>query len=156
MPKDHGGDRLDPILPVDRGQVIARELRPGLEVVDGPVSPRLEVVDGPVGPHREIVEDQRRTLITAGALAPTSFNMQNRHFVCVVDPEVKSRISAAAWGQEQVRDASVVFVLTGNRNAYGNTARYLRNAPPATREVFESKIPDSYAENNALARDEDC
>lgn len=107
-------------------------------------------------PEHRFTDDELRTLITAGALAPTSFNMQNRHFVCVVDPEVKSRVSAAAWGQEQVRDASVVFVLTGNRNAYKNTARYLRDAPQATREMFEGMIPNFYAENDALARDEDC
>jgi nitroreductase len=82
--------------------------------------------------------------------------MQNRHFVCVVDPEIKTKLSVAAWGQEQVRDASVVIVLTGNRNAYKNTDRYLRNAPPAVRQNTESMIVDLYGENDALARDEDC
>ena len=71
-------------------------------------------------------------------------------------PRAKTRLAAAAWGQEQVRDASVVFVLTGNRNAYKNTTRYLRNAPPSVRETFEQMIPGSYAENDLLARDEDC
>ena len=107
-------------------------------------------------PDHRFTEDELRTLLTAGALAPTSFNMQNRHFVCVVDPEIKSKLSAAAGGQEQVRDASAVFVLTGNRNAYKNTARYLRNAPPSVRETTGQMITDTYAENDSLARDEDC
>ena len=40
--------------------------------------------------------------------------------------------------------------------AYKNTARYLRNAPPPVREMFEQMIPGSYDDNDALARDEDC
>ena len=105
--------------------------------------------------HR-LSDDELRTLLTAGALAPTSFNMQNRHFACVTDPEVKAKLCEASWKQEQVRDASVVIILTGNRNAYKNTDRYLRDAAPPAREVFEKMIPASYASNDALARDEDC
>jgi len=107
-------------------------------------------------PDHRFTDDELRALLTAGALAPTSYNMQNRHFVCVADPKIKAKLVVAAWGQEQVRDASVVFVLTGNRDAYKNTDRYLRNAPSPVRQQFEQMIPDSYAENDALARDEDC
>jgi len=106
-------------------------------------------------PTHQLSGDELRTLITAGALAPSSYNMQNRHFVAVVDPAVKARLAAAAFGQAQVRDASAVFVLTGNRNAYKNTERYLRDAPAAVREIFEAAVPRSYASNDALARDED-
>ena len=105
--------------------------------------------------HR-VTDDELRQLITAGALAPTSFNVQNRHFVCVTDPDVKADLMAAAWDQQQVRDASVVFVLTGNRNAYKNFDRYPRNAPGPVRETFETMITNTYAENDLLARDEDC
>lgn len=107
-------------------------------------------------PTFRLTDDEIRTLLTAGALAPTSFNMQNRHFICVVDPETKDKLSVAAWGQEQVRDAAVVIVLCGNRNAYKNTARYLRNAPPSVRQTLATMIEDLYEENDALARDENC
>ncbi|MFT5284631.1 MAG: nitroreductase [Planctomycetota bacterium] len=107
-------------------------------------------------PSHQLDSDELRTLITAGALAPSSFNMQNRHFVCVTDSDVKAKLSGAAWDQEHVRDASVVIALTGNRNAYKNTARYLRNAPAPVREMFEGMIPNFYADNDAIARDEDC
>ncbi len=107
-------------------------------------------------PNHRLTDEQLRALVTAGALAPTSFNMQNRHFVCVVDPPIKAELSAAAWGQDQVRDASVVIVLTGNRNAYKNTDRYLRNAPPDRQAVFEKMITDCYADNDPFARDEDA
>lgn len=107
-------------------------------------------------PEHKLTDEELRTLLTAAALAPTSFNMQNRHFVCVMDQEVKTKLCAASWGQEQVRDASVVIVLTGNRNAYKNKDRYLRNAPDPVREMFGPMIDNMYGENDALARDEDC
>ena len=106
-------------------------------------------------PDHRLSDDELRRLLTASALAPTSFNMQNRHLVCVVDPAVKAELFTAAWGQEQIRDASVVVVLTGDRRAYRNTARYLRHAPRDARETYERMIPAMYAEDDALARDED-
>ena len=60
----------------------------------------------------KLSEEELRALMSAAALAPSSFNIQNRHFVAVVDQETKNRLQAAAWGQEQVRDASVVVALT--------------------------------------------
>jgi len=131
------------------------------EPVDTPITPLLDLICRRravkhYDPTYRLTEDEIRTLLTAGALAPTSFNMQNRHFICVVDPKIKDQLSVAAWGQEQVRDASVVIVLSGNRNAYKNTARYLRNVPPSLRQTFETMIVDLYKENDALGRDEDC
>ncbi len=106
-------------------------------------------------PDHRLSDAELRRLLTAGALAPSSFNMQNRHFVCVTDPQIKARLSSVSWGQEQVRDASVVFVITGNRNAYKTPDRYVRNAPTAVRERFEMMLPKFYADDR-MARDEDC
>jgi nitroreductase len=87
-------------------------------------------------------------------LAPTSFNIQNRHFVAVVDQEQKNQIQAAAWGQEHVRDASVVVVITGDLKAHEKTDRFLRDAP--VREQLEPMIGQFYDGNDALLRDEAC
>ncbi len=107
-------------------------------------------------PSHKLTEDEVRQLLTAAALAPTSYNMQNRHIVCVSDPEVKTQLSAASWGQEQVRDASMVFVLAGSRNAYKNVGRFLRNAPADVQEMLGKMVNASYESNDAFARDEDC
>ncbi|MCP4785903.1 MAG: nitroreductase family protein [Fuerstiella sp.] len=104
----------------------------------------------------ELTDHELRTLLSAAALAPTSFNMQNRHFVAVVDQKQKDQLQAAAWGQEHVRDASVVVVITGDLKAYRRTDRYLRNAPPAVREQFEPLIAQFYEGNDSLLRDEAC
>ncbi len=103
-----------------------------------------------------LTQEELRTLLTAIALAPTSFNMQNRHTVAVVDSGTKEQLQGAAWGQEHVRDASVVFVLTGDMDAHNRTDRYLRNAPPAIREQFEAMIPKFYDGKSELLRDEAC
>ena len=103
----------------------------------------------------KLTEQELRTLLSAAALAPTSFNIQNKHFVAVVDQEVKNRLQAAAWGQEQVRDASVVVVLTGDLKAHQRPERYLRDAPAPVREQLEPMIGPFY-EDKVVLRDEAC
>ena len=107
-------------------------------------------------PEHRLSEDELRTLITAAALAPSSFNQQNRHFVAVTDPEVKAKLQPVAYGQQQVHDASVVFVLTGDMSAYRNTDRYLRNAPAAAQESLKRSILGIYDGNERMLRDEAC
>lgn len=107
-------------------------------------------------PDHRLTDDQLRSLVVAAALAPSSFNMQNRHVVCVTDPEVRASLYEAAFGQEQVRDASAVLVLTGDRLAWTRTDRTLRQAPPEAAATLAGMVRGSYAENDALARDEDC
>lgn len=107
-------------------------------------------------PAHKIGEADLRHLLSAGALAPSSYNMQNRHLVAILDDGVKEQLADAAFGQQHVRDASVMVVLTGSRHAYKNMDRYLRDAPAELRQIFETAIPASYAENDRLARDEDC
>jgi len=107
-------------------------------------------------PKHRLTDEELRALISAAALAPSSFNMQNRHFVAVVDQGQKLALQAAAFGQEQVRDASVVFVLAGNLAAHRNTDRYLRNAPAKVREGLEPMISKMYEGNDRLLRDEAC
>ena len=104
----------------------------------------------------KLTEQALRALLSATALAPTSFNIQNKHVVAVVAQEIKNRLQAAAWGQEQVRDASVVVVLTGDLVAHRRTERFLRNAPTGVREQLESMIADFYEGKDALLRDEAC
>ena len=107
-------------------------------------------------PDHKLTEQELRTLLSAAALAPSSFNIQNRHFVAVVDQKLKNQLHAAAWEQEQVRDASVVVVLTGDLKAHRRTERFLRNAPESVREQHEPMIGKFYEGNDTLLRDEAC
>lgn len=107
-------------------------------------------------PSHRLGEDELRQLLRAAALAPTSFNMQNRHFVVVTDPEVRERVKAAAWGQAHVADCSALFVLTGDFTTHTKSDRYLRNAPEEARATLSKMITDFYADNLAIHRDESC
>jgi nitroreductase len=104
--------------------------------------------------HHRLEDQELRSLLSAAALAPTAYNIQNRHVVVVLDQETKGLLQAAAFGQEQVRDASVVFVLAGDLKAHRRTDRYLRNAPAPVRMRMEPMIADLFEGNHGLLREE--
>jgi len=103
--------------------------------------------------HR-LSEEELRQLLTAGILAPTSFNMQNWHFVAVTDHEVQGQLCGAAWNQAQVRDCSVTIVVAGRLGAWKSMDRQLRNAPEEVQQMFNNMVPGFYSANAALDRDE--
>jgi len=107
-------------------------------------------------PQHRLSEVELRHLIGHAQLAPTSFNMQNWHFVAVADPAVKERLWEAAWLQAPVRDASLVVVIAGDFGAQRRTGRTLRHAPPETRTRMAKLILDLYEGNEQLLRDEGC
>ena len=107
-------------------------------------------------PEHRLSDEELTTLLKAAALAPTSFNMHNRHFVVVKDPELRAELTAAAWGQKQVSEAACLVVITGDLLAHRNTKRYLRDAPEAARKGLEPMITKFYEGQAALQRDEAC
>jgi nitroreductase len=106
--------------------------------------------------EHKLSDEELRNLLSAAALAPTSFNIQNRQFVAVVDQERKNQLQAASWGQEQVRDASVVVVIAGDLKAHERPERFFRDAPMAVREQMEPLVEKLYGSNDVLIRDEAC
>lgn len=87
--------------------------------------------------------------------SPTSFNIQNWRFVRVVDDEKRNQIREAAWGQAQVTDASVLFVICADIKAWEkNPERYWSHAPKETADLMVSMIGPFYEEKEWLQRDE--
>ncbi len=107
-------------------------------------------------PEHKITDEELKHLFEFVALTPSSFNMQNWHFVAVRDQDLKEKICAAAWNQAQVKDASVTVVLCGAMEAYKKVDRYLRLAPDEVKDMFGNMIPGFYASNDQLLRDEAC
>lgn len=105
-------------------------------------------------PRHRLSEDELRTLLSAAALAPTAFNLHNKHFVAVVDDDRKAQLQVAANGQQQVRDASVAVVLTGDLRAQHRPDRFLRDAAPEVRESLTTVVNQVYAGEPSLLRDE--
>ena len=106
--------------------------------------------------NHKLTDEELRQLLSAAALAPTSFNIQNRQFVAVVDQQLKNRLHAAAWKQEQVRDASVVVVIAGDLKAHQHPDRFFRDAPALVRKQLEPLVTKFYEDNEVLLRDEAC
>ena len=94
-------------------------------------------------------------LIDLAMLTPTSFNMQNWRFLAVKNPELRNKIKAAAWGQAQVTDASLLLIVCADLNAHARQPqRYWANAPKNVQDMIVPMIGKFYEGNATLQRDE--
>jgi len=88
-------------------------------------------------------------------LAPTSYNQQNWRFIYATDQSVKEKISAAARGQAQPKDGSLVVVLCGDTTAWKtDPLRYWKNHPAEKQETVKAALERKYAGNPQNQRDE--
>ncbi|UUO08340.1 nitroreductase family protein [Blastopirellula sp. J2-11] len=106
-------------------------------------------------PTHEMTEAEVRKLMDAALQSPTSFNMQNWRFVVVRDKEVRKQLRAAAYGQAQVEEASMVIVLCAHLNAHAlEPQRYWRESPPEVGKKLADLLFNLYEGNEQLQRDE--
>ena len=89
-------------------EVVARELLRRI---------RSRVTVESFDPDRELTDDEIRELVADACEAPSSFNMQHWRFIAVRRPEDKAILAEAAYGQRQVVDAAVTFILLGDLNS---------------------------------------
>jgi len=88
-------------------------------------------------PDHKMSEKEISDLISAAILSPTSFNIQNWRFVVVTDKALREDMKAAAWGQAQVTDASIVILLCADLKAWAKEpSRYWRNAPQQAQDTM--------------------
>lgn len=103
----------------------------------------------------QISEADTKKLLGAALLSPTSFNLQHWRFVVVADPALREQIKAAAWGQAQVTDASLLIVLTADVQAWAkDPQRYWRNASEEAQKVLIPMIGQFYNGRDQVQRDE--
>ena len=65
-------------------------------------------------PERTLDESEIRALVEDACEAPSSFNIQHWRWIAVRRAEDKRRLQAAAYGQQQVADAAVTFIVLGD------------------------------------------
>ncbi|MCI5050483.1 MAG: nitroreductase family protein [Rickettsiales bacterium] len=95
------------------------------------------------------------TLLEHAILAPTSFNIQHWRLVMVEDAEMRAQLREAAWGQEQVTDATLAFVLCADVKAWEKEPeRYWKDAPQEARDTLVPMIHSFYDGKEQLQRDE--
>ena len=65
-------------------------------------------------PDRDVGEELIRQLVEDAAESPSSFNIQHWRFVAVRSAADRERLCRAAYGQRQVADAPVTFIILGD------------------------------------------
>ena len=99
-------------------------------------------------------EADRKELLELTLLSPTSYNLQHWRLVCVDDPELRVKMGAAAWGQAQVTDCSLLVVLCADLSAWQRPDEVLFNVPAEVREKLDPAIYGVYNDQPGLQRDE--
>lgn len=103
----------------------------------------------------EMPEADLKKLLTSALLAPTSFNIQNWRFINVNNKNKRLQIKEAAWGQEQITDASVLLVLCADLKSWAKSPeRYWENAPTQVKELIVPMITPFYEGREWMQRDE--
>ena len=62
-------------------------------------------------PAKAVPQAKVNAILEAANLAPTSSGLQPFEIIVVTNPDVKAKLSAAAYGQKQVVDGSHVLVF---------------------------------------------
>jgi len=88
------------------------------------------------------------------SLSPTSYNLQHQSFVVVNDPELKSKLKEAAWGQQQVEDSSVTILVSGKLDAYKDAPKIFDEVSDNVKDQLLPMIEQFYDGNEQLQRDE--
>jgi nitroreductase len=103
----------------------------------------------------EISEEEIERLIALAMLSPTAGNTQPWRFVVVRDPALRQEIRAAASGQTQVTDASLLIILTADLTAWRtDLERYARTTGPEMSKVLAKSMTDFYEGREWLQRDD--
>lgn len=96
-------------------------------------------------PDVHIPESDVHKIIRAGMLAPTSFNIQHWRFVRIRDRAIRQALYQAAFVQSQVKDASELLVITGDKKAWKKRPeRYWREADAPTTETIVNMLTAFY------------
>jgi nitroreductase len=106
-------------------------------------------------PSFTISEQQVTELLDKAMLSPTAFNIQNWRIVNVKDPALRQKIREVAWNQDKVTDASLLFVICADLNAWAKEpARYWADAPQMYQDMLIPAIDAYYRDKPQVQRDE--
>jgi len=106
-------------------------------------------------PAFEIPAADEKQLLNLMRQAPTSFNMQNWRIVNVKDKKLREDMCEAAWGQKQVRDASLLLLMCADIHAWDKSPeRYWTDAPKEAQDVLVPMIKPFYEGREWQQRDE--
>lgn len=106
-------------------------------------------------PTHVISAEAEQQILNATLLSPTAFNLQHWRIVKISDPSLREQIKAAAWGQAQVTDASLVYILCADMKTWEKEpGQYWRNAPEDVRDYLVGAMGQYYTGREQVQRDE--
>ncbi|AHG18369.1 NAD(P)H nitroreductase [Chania multitudinisentens RB-25] len=111
-------------------------------------------------PNRELPDEIVTSLVEQATRAPSAYNFQNWRFIAVRSAEAKARLKNVAYGQQQVVDAAVTFIICGTLAAHEQLAHMLK--PVVVAGIMDEPMADgwvaqasrAHADNPQLQRDE--
>ncbi|WP_035061083.1 nitroreductase family protein [Andreprevotia chitinilytica] len=109
---------------------------------------------------RPVSDEAVTELVRLATRAPSAYNFQNWKFITVRSPEAKARLQAVSYGQRQVVDAPVTFIICGTLAAYEGLPQALQPAldagilQQATVDGWVAQAKDNHVANPQLQRDE--
>jgi nitroreductase len=96
-----------------------------------------------------------RRLIELATYAPSAFNLQHWRFVIVKDSASREKLSLAAFGQRQVREAGSIIILCSDLKAWNkNPEQCWAHTPTYVRQKMVENINNSYSPDKREERDE--
>ena len=104
--------------------------------------------------EKSISDAELKELFKEVTLSPSSYNLQHWTFIAVKDSEQKKLLKEAAWGQQQVEDCCVAFLVCGKLDAYKDAPDIHKNAPKKVQEGMLPMIKNFYEGKEQLQRDE--
>ncbi|MDW5417424.1 nitroreductase family protein [Iodobacter sp. CM08] len=109
---------------------------------------------------KPLTDSQITELMRLATLAPSAYHFQNWKLIAVRSSEAKTRLKDIAFGQNQVEDAAVTFIICGSLMPHQQLAAVLRPSldtgalPQQIVDSWVSAANSAYADNPQLQRDE--
>lgn len=105
-------------------------------------------------PRHPCSQEEVDEFIELAMQSPTAFNLQHWRFVVVRDPALREQLRAAAWGQAQVTDASLLIIMTAKVTAWQTPEPCWRDAPREVAGMMVPMIGQYYQGREQVQRDE--
>lgn len=106
-------------------------------------------------PQHQMTAEEEATFKELLRASPTSFNMQNWRFVNVKNTELRKKLCEAAWGQAQVTEASLLYIICADLHAWNNhPERYWEDAPKDVADYLVGAMEPFYSHKKWQQRDE--
>ena len=83
-------------------------------------------------------------LIRLASLAPSAYNFQNWKFIAVQSNEAKEKLLPIAYGQRQIVDAAVTFIIIGTLKAHERLGQALQ--PSVEKNIISQDIANAWVD----------